>query len=219
MTAPYYSRVHRVASLAALMAGSLMGAEPAEGLLPTARQNALVRQYCAVCHTDAAKNGGLSLEYFDAATTAPNLAAMLLSKLTGGVALETVRETRTNPPAAALVHQNMRTGAMAAAGIPIPEQAIIDGLIHALAVESAGATEWSVSRLPAGLTASILREMPSARGDVEAYRLIVSCPAATQTGSIQVAWSPAAQSGKLVASVDGKAGVTYAVEGLGVADA
>jgi hypothetical protein len=34
---------------------------------PAAQQNALVQRYCAVCHTDAAKNGGLSLEHFDAA--------------------------------------------------------------------------------------------------------------------------------------------------------
>ena len=140
--------------------------------MPTAKQNALVRQHCAVCHTDAAKNDGLSLEHFDAATAAPSLAAMLLSKLSGGVALEMVREMRTNPEPAALVHKNMRHGAMDAAGIPIPDQTTIDGLVQALAVESTGATEWSVSRSPAGVTASILREVPSSKCDVEAYRLI-----------------------------------------------
>ena len=36
--------------------------------MPTAEQNALVKQYCAVCHSDATKNGGLSLlQHYDAA--------------------------------------------------------------------------------------------------------------------------------------------------------
>ena len=86
--------------------------------------------------------------------------------------LKMVREIRTNPEPAALVHKNMRNGAMGAAGIPIPDQTTIDGLVQALAVESTGATEWSVSRSPAGVTASILREVPSSKCDVEAYRLI-----------------------------------------------
>ena len=34
--------------------------------MPVAQQNALVQKYCAVCHTDAAKDGALSLPHFDA---------------------------------------------------------------------------------------------------------------------------------------------------------
>ena len=61
----------------------LLTAAPAE-LMPAAQQNGLIQKYCAVCHTDAAKNGGLSLQHYDAAAGDPALAAMLLSKLQNG---------------------------------------------------------------------------------------------------------------------------------------
>lgn len=155
----HYQRAWRLAALAAMMAGSLTAADPAADPMPTVQQNALVRKYCTTCHTDAARNGGLSLEHFDATHAAPSLTAMMLSKLTG-VPLETVRGIGTNARAAALVHQNMMSGAMRAAAIPIPDPATIGALIDALATASAGATEWSIERTkPAGLTASILREI------------------------------------------------------------
>ena len=184
------ARCCRVGILAAVAAGSSAIPAPAAELMPLAQQNALVQKYCAVCHTDAAKNGGLSLEHFDAATAPPSLTAMLLSKLTGGVLLQTAREAPSNASAAALVDRKMRSGAMGAAGIPIPDKATIDALIHAFAVESAGAMDWTVERSKdagAGtptLTASILQEMPSATnpGEAEVYRLIASCNAATREG-------------------------------------
>src|SRR5664279_3734537 len=132
--------------LAAMVAGCLATPAPAAELMPAAQQNALVQQYCAVCHTDASKNGGLSLEHFDAAQAPPSLTAMLLSKLTGGVLLKTTREASSNASAAALVDRKMRSGAMAAAGIPIPDKATIDALIQAFAAESAGAMDWTVER-------------------------------------------------------------------------
>ena len=49
--------------------------------MPAAQQTALVQKYCAVCHHDAFKNGGLSLQHFDAAQPDPGVAAMLASKL------------------------------------------------------------------------------------------------------------------------------------------
>jgi len=204
-----------------MVAGSLANPARAADLMPPAQQNALVRKYCAVCHTDAAKNGGLSLEHFDAAQAAPSLAAMLLSKLTGGVLLKTAREAPSNTSAAAFIDKKMRSGAMGAAGIPIPDKATIDALIHAFAVESSGAMNWTVERsydaaasVPI-LKMSILREMPSAKnvGEAEVYRLIASCNSATQEGEMQLAWSPVAQSGTLAASVDGNVAARYRVEG------
>src|SRR4051794_2895942 len=154
--------------LAAIAAGCLASLAPAAEIMAPAQQNALIQKYCAVCHTDAVKNGGLSLEHFDAAQAPPSLKAMLLSKLTGGVLLQTVREARSNASSAALVDRKVRSGAMGAAGIPVPDKATIDGLIRAFAVESAGATNWTVepSKEAAGastLTASILQEIPSTR--------------------------------------------------------
>lgn len=187
----------------------------AEGM-PVTQQNALVHKYCAVCHTDAASNGGLSLEHFDAATAVPSLMAMLLSKLTSGVSLATVREAPTTPAAAALVNQKMKAGAMSAAGIPIPDKPTIDALIQALSTRSAGAMEWSLQRTKApGIEASILREVSfgATAGEARFYRLIVSCSAVSQQGSMQLAWSPTPQTGKLALSADGGSAASYTVEG------
>ena len=213
------ARLHRAVILASMVAGFSVPALAAE-LMPTSQQNALVQKYCAVCHTDAARNGGLSLQHFDAAQAPPSLTAMLLSKLTGGVLLKTAREADSNASAAAFVDKKMRSGAMGAAGIPIPDKATIDALIHAFSVASAGAMDWTVerSKLTASapiLTASILREMPSATstGEAEVYRLIASCNSTTQEGEMQLTWSPIAQSGALAASVDGNPAAQYRVEG------
>jgi hypothetical protein len=206
----------RAGLVTAILVGVAAASAARAELMPVAQQNALIGKYCAVCHTDAAKNGGLSLEHFDAAQAPPSLTAMLLSKLTGGVLLKTAGDASSDAGAAALVDQGMKSGAMGAAGIPIPDNATIGALIHAMAVESAGAMDWSVrGSKDTGLTASVLREMPSAKlaGHAEVYRLIASCNPATQQGELQVAWSPAPTSGSLAASVDGGAAVQYRVEG------
>ena len=59
----------------AFLVASLARPAAAADLMPVAQQNALVQKYCAVCHTDAARNGGLSLEHFDAAQAPPSLMA------------------------------------------------------------------------------------------------------------------------------------------------
>jgi hypothetical protein len=128
--------------LAAIVAGCLVAAPAtAAGLMPATEQNALVAKYCAVCHTEASNNGGLSLEHFDAAQAPPSLTATMLSKLTGGVSLEIAREAGADADATALVNRKMKTRAIGAAGIPIPDKATIDAWIHAFAVESATAGE------------------------------------------------------------------------------
>src|SRR5258708_3521839 len=101
------ARCYQAVVLGAMLAGSLTTPAPAAELMRQARQNALVQKYCAVCHTDAAKNGGLSLEHFDAAQAAPSLTAMLLSKLTGGVLLKTARDAASNASAAAFIDKKM----------------------------------------------------------------------------------------------------------------
>jgi hypothetical protein len=178
--------------------------------MPVARQNALVHQYCAVCHTDANPNGGLSLEHFDGASAAPSLAAMMVSKLTGGASLETARAVASDPAAAALVAQRSQTGAMGAAGIPIPDKPTINALIAALTAEANGAQEWHAD----GAAASILREVPAAfgAGTAEMYRLVVACDPTTLKGEIQVAWSPVPKLGALTAATDGAAPRGYQVE-------
>ena len=83
--------------------------------MPPAQQTGLILKYCAVCHSDAHLNGGMSLEHFDAAHADPTIAAMLMSKLTN-LSIEKVMEAQTDPTAASLVVKFMKNGAMGAAG-------------------------------------------------------------------------------------------------------
>jgi len=132
--------------------------------MSVATQNTLVQKYCVTCHTDAMRTGGLSLEHFDAAHVAPSLAAMMLSK--------------------------MRSGAMGASNIKLPDQPTVDALAAALSVEAAGANNWSVVTENAVTTASVLREIPSRSkpGGRSLYRLVMTCAAGK--GEMQLAWSP-----------------------------
>jgi hypothetical protein len=98
-------------------------------VIPFAKQNALVAAQCAVCHNDAALNGGLTLQHFDAAKASPSLIAMMLAKLNTGA-----------------------FGASGKQGNPEDEAA----LKLAFAEQAKGATEWTVER-GAVTTASILR--------------------------------------------------------------
>src|SRR6185369_16484028 len=128
--------------------------------MPISQQNALVQKYCAVCHTDAHPNGGLSLQHFDAAHVEPSLAAMMVSKL--------------------------KSGAMGAAGIQRPDQATQDGLFKALDEKSEGAREWTLTRTPDVLTVSILGDAPTE----ELYRLKLTCRPDTRQAEMQLTWSP-----------------------------
>lgn len=161
----------------------LCAAASAQDRLPVKEQNALVQKYCAVCHSDAARNGGLTLQHFDAAAVTPSLAAMMLSKL--------------------------NSGALGASGQPVPEMQATDAALkEAFTQQSTGAEVWSVERTPV-LTASILRVGPTAKEAAipESYRLVLTCE------GIQVAWSPVPQSGSLSASVDGAPAVRIPVQG------
>ncbi|HXD76126.1 MAG TPA: hypothetical protein VN628_20420 [Vicinamibacterales bacterium] len=160
------------------------------GPLPAAQQTALVKKYCAVCHTDASKNGGISFQHYDAAIADAPLAAMILSKL--------------------------RNGAMGAAGIGVPEPATRDAWTAATAAQAAGAEEWHVSRTPV-LTASVVRTVPlPGTGDPGSrlYRLTLSCDAATSTPALQLTWSPIPQTDRtFYAMVDGGSAVPHTLAG------
>ena len=165
-------------------------------LMPPGQQTALVQKYCAVCHTDAAKNGGLSLEHYDASHANPPLAAMLLSKL--------------------------KSGAMGAAGLGIPDQATGDAWIAATAAQAERAKEWTVIRTEALesktplLVASIVRDVERRKPEagMPLYRLILACNIATHQGEIQLAWSPQPQTNRTFSvSADGNPGIPHKLEG------
>lgn len=161
-------------------------------VMPANEQNALVEKYCAVCHNEQFKNGGLSLTGFDAASVDPSLAAMLASKL---------------------------PGAFGAAGIPLPDRKAQDELQSALSAESAGADQWTVRRDSKALTATIVQKVPSAAkangGEPDVYRLIVTCDSTNRQIEAQLAWSPGVppQGQMMSAAVDGDALVGYKIEG------
>jgi hypothetical protein len=165
-------------------------------LMPVAQQNDLVQRYCAVCHTDARKNGGLSLEHFDAAHPDPGDAAMVVSK--------------------------MKSGAFGAAGIPPPDHGTQEALIAALSSAAAGADAWTVSRTEntaAGtptVIVSVVQSVPStaSQGEPDLYRLTLTCRGGAR-GEMLLAWSPnVPQNGRVMsAAADGRAPLTYKVEG------
>jgi len=183
--------------LSAILASAILSTfatrAAADDLSP-AQQNALVRKYCAVCHTDAANNGGLSLEHYDAARPNPPLAAMLLSKL--------------------------RSGAMGAAGLGVPDKDTQAAWILATVQQALGAQNWAVTRSASSqgstVTASVVRIVSPrhAEANPPIYRLTIACDAATRQGTMQLTWSPEPQTDRtFLVSNDGQPGVPHTLSG------
>src|SRR5438445_7328366 len=77
-----------VAVFATALAGvSVDGQQPAKPALPAESQNQLVSQYCASCHSERGKAGGLVLAGFDAAKVDqhPDVAEKMIRKLRTGM--------------------------------------------------------------------------------------------------------------------------------------
>jgi mono/diheme cytochrome c family protein len=189
------TRILMKASAASVPAVFLATTVAAEGM-PPPQQNALVQKYCAVCHTDRANNGGLSLEHYDAARANPPLAAMLLSKL--------------------------RNGAMGAAGLGIPDAQTREAWVAATVAQAAGAENWTVTRAerPAVsssiLSASVVREVQPRKlaKDAPLYRLSMTCDDTSRQGEIQLTWSPDPQTSRtFFVSVDGQPGIPHTLSG------
>jgi hypothetical protein len=161
--------------------------------MPVAQQNAMVTQYCTVCHSDAHPNGGISFERFDAAEPDPGVVAMIVSKLYGK--------------------------ALGASGQKLPDQATQDDFLNTLIAESKGSNGWFVSRSSGAATASTVQTIESSskanEGQPDMYRLTVSCNPGKREGEMQVAWSPGVPpEGKTMdVAVDGQAHFTYQIEG------
>jgi mono/diheme cytochrome c family protein len=167
------------------------------GDLAPAEQNALVKKYCTVCHTDRANNGGLSLEHYDAARVDPPLAAMMLSKL--------------------------RNGAMGAAGNGVPEKDMQEAWVLATVRQALGAQNWSVTRSDASasrgstVAASLVRIVNPRKGEANPpiYRLTLACDTTARQGTILLTWSPEPQTNRtFVVSADGNAEVPHALSGV-----
>ena len=166
--------------------GVLLASVPLRATMPVERQNALVQRHCAVCHSDASRNGGLTLQHFDASKLDPSLAAMLLSKLRGG--------------------------AMGAAGLPF-EKADADDLELAMVASAAGAQQWTITRGQV-TSASIVREVVSNNPEQPSrYRLVLSCDNVSRKAEVQLSWAPSPQNGIVKVSVDGDSPVGYEVAG------
>lgn len=173
------------------LVGCVAIATPAWAQMPVVEQNALVKKYCAVCHTNAARNGGLSLEGYDAAIRDPGLAAMLLSKL--------------------------NNSAMGAAGIGLPDEATRQAWLQATREQAAGAQYWHVSRDGSTVSVGIVRDVPPrtpGSTDRPVYRLAAVCDPAQTSGQMHLTWSPEPQTGRTMrVSVDGESPLDYRIEG------
>src|SRR5580658_249548 len=123
-----------------LVAGCLCssGVGKAAELMGAAQENAVVQKYCGGCHSDALMYGGLSVQHFDAAHPEPAVAAMLVSKLTGGHSPEEV----TAADSSEAILGFMKTGAMGAAGFGVPDEPTQLAFVKALTAEAAGAEQW-----------------------------------------------------------------------------
>jgi len=187
----------------------------AAGEIPVAEQNALVQKYCAVCHTDNARNGGLSLEHFDASTAPPSLAAMMLSKIAGGLSLDVLQTAASHAETRALVEKNIQGGAMNAAGISPPPLPVTSALVAALTQRAADAGRWSLFKSADGVVSiSSLRETPLSETDAEMFRLTVACDTSAGSPAMQLDWSPVPKLGDLSVSVDRQSPVQYQIEGI-----
>ncbi len=215
-------RASAAPSAATLVLAALIWAPSVSAaVMPVAEQNVLIQQRCAVCHSDTARNGGLSLERFDAGQASPSLVAMLLSKITNGVALETVRAMAEDAAAAKVVNQRIMGGALFAAGLPIPPVPAMRALTEALGARTLGAEKWSVTTTrnatgeAAVTVASVMRQLPPERKDAVApvYRLSLTCDRTTRVGEIRLSWAPAPTAGTLLVVSDGAAPATHVVEG------
>lgn len=173
-----------------MMAGFALYA-PVWAAMPAQEQNALVKKYCAVCHTDAAMNGGLSLQHYDAAKRDPALARMILSKL--------------------------NAGAMGAAGNGVPDKAAQGAWLASTREQAAGAREWFISREDGVISASTVREVPPRGPDVAdspVYRVKITCHIVSGAGEMRLTWSPQPQTGRtMTASADGRTPVEYRIDG------
>ena len=191
MTRMNNSRFTASRVLHGIVCGAFVMCAPLWGAMPVAEQNALVMKYCAVCHTDTAMNGGLSLEHYNAANRDPGLAAMILSKL--------------------------NNGAMGAAGAGVPDKAAQLAWLESTREQAAGAKEWFVGRQDGAVTAGMVREVPARRpgsADLPVYRVKMVCNLATGAGEMQLTWSPEPQTGRsITAIVDGNAPLQFGVDG------
>lgn len=209
-------RLMAAAAVVVLSAGCAY-AEDASAIMPFAKQNAVVHEYCGSCHSDALMYGGMSVEHFDAAHADPSLAAMLVSKLTSGLTpghvLAASRES--DAKVMSLLH-----GAMGAAGTGVPDEPTQIALGKALSMEAAGAEEWHaqwIDKPARTFSAAILRQVTSTKfaGKIDMYRLILSCRVESHEGEIRLAWANGVpeEGQPITVAVDGRAPFTHKAEG------
>ncbi|MEX0618671.1 MAG: hypothetical protein WDZ76_12250 [Pseudohongiellaceae bacterium] len=186
--------------------------------ISVARQTEMMENYCVMCHLDRAKNGGLSLEHFDAATVSPALATMLVSKFTTGVPLEEILKPEKDAVSVEAIEAGKKMGApsvMGVAGLPLPTDSEINGFIMAMADRTRGAEQWHVARNGDVVSADISRVTPlpvrEGRRDLT-YRLALTCDASSGEGEIMLSWSPMPAHGTLEAVVDGDSPIEFVLD-------
>jgi hypothetical protein len=110
----------------------------------------------------------------------------------------------------------LRTGAITAAGLKKPDDATIQAWIRATTAQAASADRWNVVTNASMINASIVRELPTASGVPDSYRLAVSCRADTHQAEMELTWSPGVpkEGQPLAIFVDGVAQSSVKVPGV-----
>ena len=199
-----------------------MAAGASAAIMPAEQENAVVQKYCGSCHSDALMYGGMSVQHFDAANPEPSVASMLVSKLTAGHTPQEVIAAGEGANGDAKVLGLMKTGAMGAGGIGVPDEPAQLAFVRALSAEAAGAEEWDarVAYSPAmksqAATVNIVRQLASTKfaPATDMYRLMLTCQGATHEGEIRLLWANGVpeEGQEITVSVDGRAS-THKVTG------
>lgn len=211
-----------VSYIAALNSSSAIAAESSFPItdISLSEQNAMIENYCVICHLDTAMNGGLSLEHFDAATVSPPLATILVSKFTTGVPLEDILKPELDTQIVEEIELGKRFGApsvMDIAGLPLPTDGEINGFIMAMAQRTNDAERWHIIEDGEKISADIVRvtSFPVREDQGErdlTYRLVLTCDAASGDGEMLLTWSPVPANGNLEVIVDSNPPLEFVID-------
>jgi hypothetical protein len=198
-----------VSSLAATNSSLLVAAESSFPItdISLSEQNAMMENYCVICHLDAAN-------------VSPPLAAILVSKFTTGVPLENVLKPELDSQIIEEIEFGKRFGApsvMDIAGLPLPTDGEINGFIMAMAQRTNTAERWHIVESGENISADIIRvtSLPvrEDQGPRDlTYRLVLTCNTTNGEGEMLLTWSPVPANGEVEVFTDNESLTAFIID-------